>query len=66
MNSTARRWEGGPIMARRSYVTGGGVFVRKPVTSAALLGRMERRDHRGLPGLAALAWQPGSAGGRVA
>ena len=37
MNSTARRWEGGPIMARRSYVTGGGVFVRKTVTVGAAL-----------------------------
>ena len=36
MNSTARRWEGGQTMVRRSYVKGGGVPKGKPVTNAAL------------------------------
>ena len=31
MNSTARRWEGGQTMVRRSYVKGGGLSLRKPV-----------------------------------
>ena len=35
MNSSTRRWEGGPTMAGRSYVKGGRLSKGKPVTSAA-------------------------------